>query len=541
MFDCRRGSECSDNESDDVQCATASSAPSASSATFMWEDMMNYVGQREEFVDNYGPQNEAQNETDCAKVFKMFFDNELVELIVCETNTYTAQKIQARSFIPLHSRMRDWKPVTKDEMYVVLALFMLMGIIQKPTLRSYFSKNYILATPIFGFIISVDQFESICNFMHFNNNDHIGTYQGPSKLFKIYPVLSHLNTKFQSLYLPGQNIAIDESLTLWRGRLSFRQYIPLKSSKFGIKSYELCESSSGYLWSFIIYTGKDTVFQTAFISGDTNKTATIVLSLVEPLLKKGRTLWMDNFYNSPALAQRLKSLKTDCVGTLRLSRKDVPQRVKEKKLKKGALVAQHSGPVSVLKWKDKKEVTMISTYHGEETRMKLTKCRQEKQKPVSVLDYNENMGGVDLKDQLLQPYLLERKKMTKWYIKLFRRLLNVTVLNCMVICHANSGQTKIDHYKFRVELVQALLIEHGSESVRKFQGRHSTDKNVPRLVERHFPERIPPTEKKARPTRRCVVCYKNNRRKETVFWCPECEAALCVEECFKAFHTKLNF
>ena len=80
-------------------------------------------------------------------------------------------------------------------------------------------------------------------------------------------------------------------------------------------------------------------------------------------------------------------MKTDCVGTLRLSRKDVPQRVKEKKLNKGEMVAQHSGPLSVLKWKDKKEVTMISTYHGEETRMNLTKCRQEKQKPVSVIDY----------------------------------------------------------------------------------------------------------------------------------------------------------
>ena len=54
------GSECSDNESDDVQCATASSAPAASSATFPWEDMTNYVGQREQFVDNYGLQNEAQ-------------------------------------------------------------------------------------------------------------------------------------------------------------------------------------------------------------------------------------------------------------------------------------------------------------------------------------------------------------------------------------------------------------------------------------------------------------------------------------------------
>jgi hypothetical protein len=66
----------------------------------------------------------------------------------------------------------------------------------------------------------------------------------------------------------------------------------------------------------------------------------------------------------------------------------------------------------------------------------------------------------------------------------------------MVICHTNSGQSKIGHFKFRVELVQALLKEHGSEILRDFQGHHSTDINVPRIVERHFPERIPPTEKR---------------------------------------------
>jgi len=125
--------------------------------------MTSYVRQREQFVDNYGP----QNETHCAKVFKMFFDDQLMELIVHETNTHATQKIQARSFIPLRSRMRDWKPITKDEMYVVLALFMLMGIIQKPTLRSYVSKNYILATPIFASTISMDRFESICKFYAF--------------------------------------------------------------------------------------------------------------------------------------------------------------------------------------------------------------------------------------------------------------------------------------------------------------------------------------------------------------------------------------
>jgi len=136
---------------------------------------------------------------------------------------------------------------------------------------------------------------------------------------------------------------------------------------------------------------------------------------------------------------------------------------------------------------------------------------------------------------------LESKKISKWYIKIFRGLLNITVLNCTVICRANSGQTKIDHFKFRVGLVQALISEHGSGSVRKFQGHLSTDKNVPRLLERHFPERIPPAGNKAMPKKRCVVCYKNNRKNETVFWCPECKAALCIEEGFKVFHTKLNF
>jgi len=89
----------------------------------------------------------------------------------------------------------------------------------------------------------------------------------------------------------------------------FQTVYSTKSSKFGIKSYEINEFSSEHLRSFTIYTGKDNV-QAAFILGDTNKTAAIVLSFVEPLVEKGRTLWMDNFYNSQVLDQRRKTLKT---------------------------------------------------------------------------------------------------------------------------------------------------------------------------------------------------------------------------------------
>jgi hypothetical protein len=37
-------------------------------------------------------------------------------------------------------------------------------------------------------------------------------------------------------------------------------YIPSKCAKFGVKSSELCEAKSGYVWNFIIYPGQDTIF-----------------------------------------------------------------------------------------------------------------------------------------------------------------------------------------------------------------------------------------------------------------------------------------
>jgi hypothetical protein len=101
-----------------------------SPAMFTLEDMTYYIGRREQFVGNYGPQNEAKTVTESADIFKMVFTQELVEMIVQDTNIYAEQCIVSRGLtIPLHSRMRDWKPITGDKVYVVLALFMLMEIV----------------------------------------------------------------------------------------------------------------------------------------------------------------------------------------------------------------------------------------------------------------------------------------------------------------------------------------------------------------------------------------------------------------------------
>jgi hypothetical protein len=93
----------------------------------------------------------------------------------------------------------------KGKIYTVLGLFMLMSIIQKPTLRSYFTTKILISTPGFRDITTQERLEIICKFLHFADNETVGNFEGPEKLFKIFPVILHLNNKFQKLYLPNRH------------------------------------------------------------------------------------------------------------------------------------------------------------------------------------------------------------------------------------------------------------------------------------------------------------------------------------------------
>jgi len=157
------------------------------------------------------------------------------------------------------------------------------------------------------------------------------------------------------------------------------------------------------------------------------------MELLEPLFGHGHMLWTDIFFSSSELARKLKiKHSTGCVGTLKLNRKNVPKEVKDKKLEKGEKIARHSGPVTVLKWRDKRDITMVSTYHNADTQ-RVSNKGKETEKPLCMIEYNHNMGGVDLKDQLLHMYMVKRKKMTKCYLKLFKKLHNSTLLNSFFI------------------------------------------------------------------------------------------------------------
>ncbi|GBO32852.1 PiggyBac transposable element-derived protein 4 [Araneus ventricosus] len=72
-----------------------------------------------------------------------------------------------------------------------------------------------------------------------------------------YQLPSLKNNGTESSYVQEKDVSVDESLLLYKGRLGYKQYLPKKTARFGIKFYQLCESSSGYIWNRLIYTGKD--------------------------------------------------------------------------------------------------------------------------------------------------------------------------------------------------------------------------------------------------------------------------------------------
>jgi hypothetical protein len=91
-----------------------------------------------------GPQGAAKLVTKIVDIFKLFFSK---ELIVTETNRY-AEQFLCKHELSVRLPARAWKPVT-GEIYIVLGLFMLMGIIQKPTLGFYFTTKRLISTPGF--------------------------------------------------------------------------------------------------------------------------------------------------------------------------------------------------------------------------------------------------------------------------------------------------------------------------------------------------------------------------------------------------------
>lgn len=195
--------------------------------------------------------------------FNHFFTDDLVDYIVSETNRFAEPCLDGIDLTP-SSRAKKWTETTREEMRAFVGLLIYQGIVRKPSEDMYWSTRYSLSTPFVGEVMSHSRFVLLMRYLHLTT--FVAERHEQPRLKKVFEIFKLLCQSFQSVYCPDRDISIDESLIPFKGRLGFKQYMPCKRARFGIKFFELCEAKSGYIYNIIIYTGKDTPFDEAYSS-----------------------------------------------------------------------------------------------------------------------------------------------------------------------------------------------------------------------------------------------------------------------------------
>lgn len=506
-----------------------------------------------------------------AALADLFFSCDFLHSLVQATNNYAHRTVGP---VQQHARFRYWKDTNIEEMRKFIGMLLYMGLAKLPSISHYWRLDQLYNFPLFRKVMSRNRFQLLLRYFHFSENDATAT----SRLHKIQPILDRFNNIMSDLYYPEVGLSIDESMVLWRGRLIFRQYIKNKKHKYGIKLYELCESS-GMVMKIRVYRGKSEKPPPG-----TLHSTEVVLDLMEGYLEKGHVIYADNFYNSPDLTRRLSQRNTYICGTLRKNRKNLPVDVTNAKLKRGELAAKVCNDITVCKWKDKRDVLVISNKHNLQLVRVRNKNGKISLKPNIVADYNLGMSGVDRGDQMVSYYSCLRKTF-RWHKKLGLHVFEVYIQNAHRLLRLRDRTSKMRLVQFREDFVRHLLgldcnynLTPAVTSLQTppvqsqeaqagpslplpsllIQGPFEPTPSPTSVVSRsssanintrvpidnfHYLERLPPTAKKAVPAKPCRVCTKNKKRKETSFVCATCpeKPALCVVSCFKNYHTDPRF
>ena len=137
--------------------------------------------------------------------------------------------------------------------------------------------------------MTINRFEEINQYIHFNDSSQEPPRGADNydRLFKVGPILDNILEKIQNIFEPSKNLSIDEGMIAFKGRLSFRQYMPAKPTK----SLVAADSSNGYVSNFSVYLGQE---------GNEHRIHglgyDVVMKMATPFLNKNWHIFFDNFF-----------------------------------------------------------------------------------------------------------------------------------------------------------------------------------------------------------------------------------------------------
>ena len=481
------------------------------------------------FQQRTGPNHGLPPEANELDYFFCFWGDDWFDMIAQETNRYAEQRIRASGRAdPL------WVPTTRNEMRAYFAINIMMGIKQLPRIWCYWSTNPALNCAWVSSVMPQTRFLKLSQYLHLRDNTGMPQHgeENFDRLYKLRPILDELPGRFRDVYRPRCELSVDEGMIGFKGRLSFRQYIPAKPTKWGIKVWQLCESQSAYCLNFEVYTGR-----VAGVLAPHGLGHRVVMNMMHPYLNRNHHVYFDRFFTSTQLMEDLEEAGTYACATVMLNRRGLPNEARRLKLRRrGETFFRQKENEVLTVWKDKRQVSVLSTNSN-------ATVQERARKPDAVLNYNAHMGGVDKTDQLRSYYKVGRVS-KKWWRYIMWYLFDISIVNAWILFQSSPHEPQMrrgyDQLQFRLNLAEHLRAGFTSRKFRK--GRRSRDVLGEAFDQENINgHKLVPVDNKRRKAV-CRQCSRENRKTpkgyqvETSVKCSVCDVALCRVGCFLEYH-----
>nr|XP_033472352.1 piggyBac transposable element-derived protein 4-like [Epinephelus lanceolatus]XP_033472354.1 piggyBac transposable element-derived protein 4-like [Epinephelus lanceolatus] len=452
-----------------------------------------------------GPTRYASDRISSPKTsFELFITEEIIQLILKNTN------LQGRR------TAAEWKDVDVEELWAFIGLLILAGVYRSrdEATQSLWAED--TGRSIFRATMSRKRFQQISVALRFDDCLSRPARQQRDKMAAIRGLWDLWSTRLPLLFNPGRDVCVDEQLVPFRGRCSFRQYIPSKPAKYGLKVWVVCDVETSYAWRMQVYTGRSPGAER-----EVNQGMRVVLELTEGL--EGHTVTMDNFFTSFPLAEELRKRKMTLVGTLRKNKPELPPQLLQTRLREPlSSVFAFTRTQTAVSYVPKRgrNVLLLSTKHREPAVEE-----GPKKKPKIVTDYNHCKGAVDNLDKVVGTYS-SRRRSCRWPQTLFCNILDVSSYNAFILFVAvdpSWNQRKL----FRRRL---FLEELGKSLVAPMMARRRRMPRTPAaatLVAQIQGQETEPAAAEAGPLKRRKQCTFCTQQRKVWTQCSKCSKYSC--------------
>uniref|UniRef100_A0A1B0C8C5 PiggyBac transposable element-derived protein domain-containing protein n=1 Tax=Lutzomyia longipalpis TaxID=7200 RepID=A0A1B0C8C5_LUTLO len=347
--------------------------------------------------------------------YLMLYLNDIIPMLTFYTNM-EAERV-------LESTGREWKQIDDLEMGAFIGLLYLNGILglnNRPT-KTIWGRVY--GVNIFRATMSRTRFKNILRFLRFDNCTARKTSKPKDKLAPIREVWEIFDCLLAKYYIPGENLTIDEQLVDYRGKCPFKQHMPSKPGKYGLKIFWLNDASTGYPLKSLPYLGKNADQRAKNVGANT------VLQLAEIYFGTNRNITVDNFFTSLDLAKCLKENGLTICGTVRMNKTFIPEEFLDCKSREVySSIFGFSKDFTIVSYTPKKRkcVILLSSMHHN------GRVSGPKQIPDIILHYNSTKAGTDRMDQMIGNYSCRRSN-RRWPMRYFMNLLDVAGLAAFIV------------------------------------------------------------------------------------------------------------